>query len=97
MLHLASIGLAFSAVLFSAQVASICHCLNWVTLCSARGFSIPSPCVGVMGGSLLISKSFSANPVVPFLVLLCTSMARGSIVDQSSSLVVTRQRYCSTH
>ncbi len=40
---------------------SIHCCLNWVTLCSTRGFSVPSPCVGVAGGSLPIRRSFGTK------------------------------------
>src|SRR6266851_6063644 len=90
-------GVCFCVVRLSAWVAIILLSLNCLTRSSARGFSAPSACASVAGGSLLISSCLGASLVVEFAELLCTSVARGSRLLQSSLFPVTKRRYCSIH
>src|SRR6266851_8440820 len=71
------------AASFSATVACLLHCLSWSTRDLARGLSEFDIWSGVTAGSRPLSKRFRARPVVEFRALLCTRVARGSIVAQS--------------
>ncbi len=85
------------AAALRAFVTCILCCLNWLTLNSMVGLSVPIDWSGVIVGSHPLSSWLGMRLVVAFCVLLCTKVARGSIVDQSSWLVKIRQRNCSTH
>src|SRR6266851_3486109 len=87
----------FCAFLLSAWVAITLLSRNCLTRSSARGLSPPSACAGVAGGSLPISSWLGASLVVEFAELLCTSVARGSRLLQSSLFPVTKRRYCLIH
>ncbi len=71
--------------------------LNCLTRSSARGFSAPSACASVAGGSHLISSWLGASLVVKLAKLLCTNVAKGSRLLHSSLFTITKWRYCSSH
>ncbi len=54
--HQGGPGVCFCAIQLSAWVAIVLLSLNCLTHSSARGFSAPSACAGVVGGSLPISS-----------------------------------------
>ena len=54
--HRGGPGVCFCAVLLSAWVAIVLHSRNCLTCSSARGFSVPSDCASVAGGSHPISS-----------------------------------------
>src|SRR5216683_6496076 len=82
-LNTSLVGVLLLAALFSAVVACFLRCLNWLTCDLATGLSECDVWSGVTAGSRPLSKRFGARPVVEFRVLLCTRVARGSIVAQS--------------
>jgi hypothetical protein len=68
--HHGTFGEWFCAALLSAWVAIIRLSISFLTRCSARGLSDPSPCAGVAGGSLPISNWLGASLVAAFAALL---------------------------
>jgi hypothetical protein len=95
--HHGIFGAWFCAALLSAWVAIIRLSISFLTRCSARGLSDPSPCAGVAGGSRPINSWLGASPVVAFAVLLCTRVAIARKVLHSLSFPATSRRYCSSH
>jgi hypothetical protein len=95
--HCGMFGEWFCATLLSAWVAIIRLSINFLTRCSAKGLSDPSPCTGIVGGSRPISSWLGASPVVVFVALLCTRVAIARRVLHSLSLPTTNWRYCSSH
>src|SRR6267154_2511658 len=92
-----SAGDLLLAVLLSAAIACFLRCLKWSTRALAAGLSEGETWSGVAAGSRPWSRRFGARPVVEFRVLLCVSVARGSIAAQSCWLVDKSLRNCSTH
>src|SRR6266851_1345088 len=82
-LNMSVAGDLLLAALFSAAVACLLRCLSWSTRDLATGLSEFDIWSGVIAGSRPLSKRFGARPVVEFCTLLCTKVARGSIVAQS--------------
>jgi hypothetical protein len=95
--HCGMFGEWFCATLLSAWVAIIRLLISFLTQCSARGLSDPSPCAGVAGGSQPINSWLGASPVVVFFALLCTKVAIARRVLHSLLLPATNRRYCSSH
>ena len=87
----------FCAALLSAWVAIIRLSISFLTRCSARGLSDPSPCTGIASGSHLINSWLGARPVMVFAELLCTRVTMARRVLHSLSFPTTNQRYCSSH
>jgi len=90
-------GVCFCATLLSAWVTIIRLSISFLTQCSTRGLSDPSPCAGVAGGSHLINNWLGASPVVAFAELLCTKVAIARRVLHSLSFPATNRRYCPSH
>jgi hypothetical protein len=90
-------GVCFCATLLSAWVAIIRLSISFLTRCSARGLSDPSPCARVGGGSHPINNWLGARLVVELAALLCTSVAMGKRVLHSLSFPATNRRYCPIH
>src|SRR6266853_542389 len=82
-LNTSVMGHLLLAAPFSAAVACLLRCLSWSTHDLARGLSEFDVWSGVTAGSRPWSKRFGARPMVEFRALLCTRVARGSIVAQS--------------
>jgi len=95
--HRGIFGEWFCAALLSAWVAIIRLSISFLTRCSARGLSDPSPCVGVASGSRPISSWLGASLVVAFATLLCIKVAIARRVLHSLSFPATNRRYCSSH
>jgi len=74
----------FHATLLSAWVAIILLSISFLTHCSAKGLSDPSPCTGIAGGSRPINNWLGASPVVELAKLLCTSVP-GSLWQRGCS------------
>src|SRR6266853_1156013 len=81
-LNTSAAGDLLLAVPFNAAVACFLRCLNWSTRDLAIGFSEFTIWSGVTAGSRPLSNRFGVRPVVEFCTLLCTRVARGSIVAQ---------------
>src|SRR6266851_2035703 len=82
-LNMSVAGVLLLAALFSAAVTCFLHCLNWSTRDLAAGLSECEVWSGVITGSRPLSKRFGVRPMVEFHALLCTRVARGSIMAQS--------------
>jgi hypothetical protein len=95
--HRGMFGEWFYAALLSAWVAIIRLSISFLTRCSARGLSDPSPCTGVAGGSRPINSWLGASPVVALAMLLYTKVAIARRVLHSLSFPATNQGYCSSH
>ena len=95
--HWARPGFCFYAAQLSAWATIILCSLNCLTHNSTRGFSVPSDCASVAGGSCLISSWLGASLVMELAELLCTNVAKGNMLLHSSLFAVTKQRYCFTH
>ena len=90
-------GECFCATLLSAWVVIILLSISFLTCCSTRGLSDPSPCTSVAGGSRPINSWLGASLVIAFAELLCTRVAIARKVLHSLLFPATNQRYCSSH
>ena len=87
----------FCAALLSTWVTITLLSVKGLTHNSTRGFSVPSDCASVAGGSHPISSWLGASLVVELAVLLCTNVAKGNMLLHSLLYTITKWRYCSTH
>ena len=87
----------FCATLLSAWVTIIRCSISFLTCCSTRGLSDPSPCASVGSGSCPINNWLGTSAVVELATLLCTKVAIGRRVLHSLLLPATNWRYCSIY